>query len=318
MPTPPGVNFSQRLIAACVAALATVLLMNVAGLMGVAGSMFYLFVAVPIAYVHMRFGSLSAVAAFALTAVVLFGMYGLSTALSEYVLLFGVPALILPFLMCRSWPWDRAAALTVIVSVVLAVGITALVAVSEGASVTSFVDQYVKTQMDLVQSALPDTPDLTAEQQRELRLLLQGMEDWFRQTYPAIIVSGYAAVSLLLVWALSLFAGRHYTVPGEAFVRWKAPENLVWGLIVAGFLFFVADGSIRQLGLNVLIVLLLVYYIQGLAIVTDLFERRQFPTFLRVMGYGMALILNPIPFIVAGVGVFDLWIDFRKKRIKGN
>ena len=42
MPTPPGVTFSQRLVAAFVAALVTVLLMNVAGLLGVVSSLFRL------------------------------------------------------------------------------------------------------------------------------------------------------------------------------------------------------------------------------------------------------------------------------------
>ena len=318
MPTPPGFNFSQRLIAAMVAALVTVLLMNGAGLLGVIGSLLYLVAAVPVAYAFMRFGPLSGAGAVFLSALAMFGMYGPSNALLEYVLLFGIPSVILPLLLLKGWRWDQAAVLTIFTVVVLAAGAVTAVAVDDGATVSMFADQYVEMQMDLIRESFPDSPDMSAEQQRDVHQFIQDMEEWFRQTYPAIVVLGMTAFVLFQVWALSLLAGRHYSVPGVAFTSWKAPEPLIWVLIAAGVLFFAATGLLQQVGLNLLIVLLLVYYIQGLAIVTELFERKQIPVFMRVMGYAMVLLFNPLPFIVAGIGVFDLWIDFRNKRIKGN
>ena len=318
MPTPPGVTFSQRLIAALVAALVTVLLMNGAGLLGVVSSLLYLIAAVPVAYVYMRFGPLSGVCAVVLSALALLSIYGLSNALLEYLLLFGAPSLMLPFLLCQGWRWDQATSLTIIAVLILATISVTVVAMDEGATISMYADQYVEAQMTLVRDSFPTGPDLTAEQQRDVRLFIQEMDSWMRQTYPAIVVLGVSAFVLLQIWALSLLSGRYYSVPGVAFVSWKAPESLIWGLITAGVLFFAADGLLRQIGLNLLIVLLLVYYVQGLAIVTELFKRKQFPMFMQVMGYAMALLFNPLPFIVAGIGVFDLWIDFRKKRIKGN
>ena len=318
MPTPPGFTFSQRLIAALVAALVTVLLMNGAGLLGVVGSLLYLVAAVPVAYAYMRFGPLSGAGAVFLSALAMLWMYGPSNALLEYFLLFAAPSLILPLLLRQGWRWDQAAVLTIFAVVVLSAGAVTAVAVDDGATVSMFADQYVEMQMDLIRESFPDSPDMSAEQQRDIRQFIQEMEEWFRLTYPAIVVLGVTAFVLFQVWALSLMAGRHYSVPGVAFVSWKAPEQLIWVLIAAGVLFFAATGLLKQIGLNLLIVLLLVYYIQGLAIVTELFERKQIPTFMRVMGYAMVLLFNPLPFIVAGIGVFDLWIDFRKKRIKGN
>ncbi len=110
MPTPPGENTSQRLIAACLAALLTVLLVNGAGQFGFIGSFIYLVVAVPIGYVFMRFTFLSAIGAVVLSALVLFGMYGVSNPLLEYLLLFATPSLLLPFFLRSGWRWDQAAA----------------------------------------------------------------------------------------------------------------------------------------------------------------------------------------------------------------
>ena len=318
MPTPPGFTFSQRLIAALVAALVTVLLMNGAGLLGVVGSLLYLVAAVPVAYAYMRFGPLSGAGAVFLSALAMLWMYGPSNALLEYFLLFAAPSLILPLLLRQGWRWDQAAVLTIFAVVVLSAGAVTAVAVDDGATVSMFADQYVEMQMDLIRESFPDSPDMSAEQQRDIRQFIQEMEEWFRLTYPAIVVLGVTAFVLFQVWVLSLMSGRHYSVPGVDFVSWKAPERLIWLLITAGVLFFAATGLLKQIGLNLLIVLLLVYYIQGLAIVTELFERKQIPTFMRVMGYAMVLLFNPLPLIVAGIGVFDLWIDFRKKRIKGN
>ena len=318
MPTPPGENISQRLIAACLAALFTVLLVNGAGQFGFIGSFIYLVVAVPVGYVFMRFTFPSAIGAVVLSALVLFGMYGVSNPLLEYLLLFATPSLLLPFFLRSGWRWDQAAALTVVVMIVLAGSIAAAVALNEGTTVSAFADRYVQTQMELVRDTFAPPPDLSPEQQRQLRQFIRDLEEWLQQIYPAIVVLGMAAFVLMQLWCLSLLAGRHYILPGVSFVDWKTPERLIWVLIAAGMIVFAASGLIRQLGLNLLIVLLLVYYVQGLAIITTLFKRKHVPVFLRIPGYMMTLFLNPLPIIVAGIGVFDLWIDFRKKRIKGN
>lgn len=316
MPMPPGNTNSQRLVAVCIAALVTVLFVNSVELFGIVGSLLYLFIAVPVAYVYMRFGALCGVGAFILTTFALTVQSGLSYAPFEYVALFGVPSLSLAFFLSRGCRWDWAVAFTAFATAVLAVGLVAAVAAGEGTTVSALFDQQVETQLDQVREFFTTGQDLTPELQRDLRVSLRVVEERLRQTFLAFHVLGYAAFTLFQVWVLALLSGRHYSIPGESFVSWKAPEPLVWGLIVSGFVFFIADGLLKQIGLNLLIVLLLVYYVQGLAVITCLFERRQFPMFLRVMGYGMTIILGPLPF--AGIGIFDLWIDFRKKRIKGN
>jgi uncharacterized protein YybS (DUF2232 family) len=316
MPTPPGVTNSQRLVAVCAAVLVTILFINGVGLVGLAGSLLYLFIAVPVAYVYMRFGTLCGVSAFVAVTLILSVQYGFSAALFEYVAMFGFPSVALGFLFRSGWRWDWAVAITVFATVLLTAGLVTAVAVEEGITVSSISDQYVEKQLDLVREFFTSDQDLTPELQRDLRLSLQEVEDRFRQTYLAFHIIGYAAFTLFQVWMLSLLSGRHYVIPGVAFVAWKAPEQLVWLLIVSGFMFFIAEGLFRQVGLNLLIVLLLVYYVQGLAVITDLFERKQLPLFLRAMGYAMTIFLGPLPF--AGIGIFDLWIDFRKKRIKGN
>lgn len=311
-----SVTYSQRLIAAVVATGLTVLLLNVSGLFGLMGGPLYLLVAVPAAYVQMRYGLVSGVVSIVLSSLIFSGQYGLGGELFEYLSLFGLPSLFLPNLLRRGWPWDKAVALTVVSVLLVVSGLTMAVIAAEQSTFSAYVDRHVEAQLEHIRTVIPADQEMSPELQRDLRLAIQAVEERLRQAFPAFIILGFTAIALILVWLLALLSGKHYSLPGTRFVAWKAPEQLIWVLIVAGFVFFVTEGVTKQIGLNLLIVLLLVYFVQGLAVVTEFFERSQFPLFLRVMGYSMALIFGPLPF--AGIGVFDLWIDFRKIRIKGN
>jgi uncharacterized protein YybS (DUF2232 family) len=68
--------------------------------------------------------------------------------------------------------------------------------------------------------------------------------------------------------------------------------------------------------LNLLTVLLPIYFLQGLAIVNHFFRKKGVSPLLQTLGYLLIAVLNPFPLIVTGVGIFDLWADFRKPRKK--
>jgi uncharacterized protein YybS (DUF2232 family) len=68
--------------------------------------------------------------------------------------------------------------------------------------------------------------------------------------------------------------------------------------------------------LNVLTVLLPLYFIQGIAIVAFYFRKKAFSFLARLFAYTIVLVINPLPLIVTALGIFDLWFDFRKPRVK--
>jgi uncharacterized protein YybS (DUF2232 family) len=91
---------------------------------------------------------------------------------------------------------------------------------------------------------------------------------------------------------------------------------LIWVLILAGFGMLVPQDAVVTVARNALAVLLPVYFLQGLAVVNSFLLRKAYPPILKGMIYLMVFIFNPLPLIVTGVGVFDLWIDFRRPRKK--
>jgi uncharacterized protein YybS (DUF2232 family) len=96
---------------------------------------------------------------------------------------------------------------------------------------------------------------------------------------------------------------------------WKGPEPLVWGLIAAGFALF-APGleSIKPLALNVLLVIATCYFAQGLAIIGFFFHKNNVPQFLRGVTYVLIVFQQIFTLMVVGLGLFDLWGDFRRSK----
>jgi uncharacterized protein YybS (DUF2232 family) len=107
-----------------------------------------------------------------------------------------------------------------------------------------------------------------------------------------------------------------YRIGGLPFARWSVWEYLVWPLIAAGFAVAFSSGLPRVVGLNLLVVFLPIYFLQGLAVVTFFFQKKGVSPVLRTLGYALIALLNPMPMLITAIGVFDMWADFRKPRMK--
>ena len=93
----------------------------------------------------------------------------------------------------------------------------------------------------------------------------------------------------------------------------KPEAGWIWVLIGSGLLGVVAPGAWGTAALNLFLVMAAVYFLQGLAIVQNLFEVRSFPRMFRVAAYILLFVQLPVMMLVAGVGAFDLWFDFRSR-----
>lgn len=131
---------------------------------------------------------------------------------------------------------------------------------------------------------------------------------------PALIVSSalFAAwVSLLL--AKPMLKNRTLFYPDYGSLNtWKAPEFLVWGIIGCGLVLLLSDGALKMIGLNGLIILMTVYFFQGIAIIAFYFEKKRFPRMLRIFIYSLIAVQQMMLFIVIGLGFFDMWLNFRR------
>ena len=69
---------------------------------------------------------------------------------------------------------------------------------------------------------------------------------------------------------------------------------------------------LKVVGINGLLVLMTVYFFQGIAIVSYVFEKKAFPRALRILLYTLIAVQQFLAVAVIGLGFFDIWMNFRK------
>jgi uncharacterized protein YybS (DUF2232 family) len=154
--------------------------------------------------------------------------------------------------------------------------------------------------------------------------------DALRERTPALVeqmlqlLPGLLFVSLCLIVLFNiLFLCRRFPdrraqwLSLSTFREWKCPEPLVWAFIACGFVLFVPTAEAVQIvALNILLVIGVCYFIQGLAILAFFFHKNNVPRFLRSATYVLIIFQQMFTVVVAALGLFDLWADFRRLKKK--
>jgi uncharacterized protein YybS (DUF2232 family) len=206
---------------------------------------------------------------------------------------------------------------TVIYTVLAALGLGAVVlgmaaGVSGqgfGAMVGGYVSRNLETTLNLYRSmGMPED---------NIRLITEALD---RIQYVLVRLLPAMAVTtiLVVVWA-NLILGRAILgrrgLPAPDFgplSRWKAPEMLVWVAIGSALLLLVSPLPLKLIGANAALVLMAIYFFQGIAIVGHFFERKALPRPMRIFLYSLIAIQQILLLLVIVLGFFDLWFNFRR------
>jgi uncharacterized protein YybS (DUF2232 family) len=132
--------------------------------------------------------------------------------------------------------------------------------------------------------------------------------------FPSILTVG----TLFLVW-FNVMAGRALFVKHGMWYpdfgdlsRWKLRDRYVWLVIISGLLLILPLGEVKIIGLNVLIIMLFLYLFQGLSVIQFYFDVKRVPTVIRLIGYFLIFAQQFVMLLVVGLGLIDVWADFRK------
>lgn len=142
----------------------------------------------------------------------------------------------------------------------------------------------------------------------------QALIDFFNGIFPSLVL----IVSVFTVWFNILIGRNLLRKQGvllsklEGLSRWKAPEFTIWIFIASCALLFVPLGQIRVFSLNILIVTCFTYLLQGFAIISFLFQNKNVPYYFRYLFYFLIAVQQILMIPIIAVGLFDIWIDFRK------
>ncbi|MEN8243887.1 MAG: YybS family protein [Thermodesulfobacteriota bacterium] len=179
--------------------------------------------------------------------------------------------------------------------------------------ITLLVSQYIAMNLEMTM-ALYESMGVSEESLVQLSNSLEQIQYILVRIVPAMVIGS----TLFVAWINLLLARRILAAKGMFFPdfgalnHWKAPDALIWVLIGCGGLLLIPGTSLKMLGLNGLLILFIVYFLQGIAVVSYYFEKKRFPRALRLFLYTLIAVQQFILLLVIGLGIFDMWLNFRK------
>jgi hypothetical protein len=219
----------------------------------------------------------------------------------------------------RSWSISR----TLVGSLLVSFGVGALLLAVYSLFVQSPTQQLVTRYFDKVvyvsQKYVRAVEQLQESEDEQLTALVEALPQLVLTVLPALIVLGHLFTNLFNYILVRRYCQRSQpplTLDPHDVACWRASDYLVWVFLVSGATLLVPIDLVSTIGLNVLLVTLAVYLLQGLAIVLFWGRRLPLPLGVQCLMITMVfLIAGPLCVIVCtAAGLFDLWVDFRRQR----
>jgi len=225
--------------------------------------------------------------------------------------------LLLGFLLSELFEMELSVEKTVLLACggVILSGVLGLLFFSSisGRGVSGLISDYIAKNLE-VTLALYEGMGMSEENLHLFSNSLDKIQYVLVRIVPAMVV----ASTLFVTWTNLLIARPVFKKSGLSYPAfgtlklWKAPDYLIWGLIGCGVLLLFPSRFLKLFGLNGLLILLTVYFFQGIAIVSYFFEKKRFPRLLRLLLYSLIAVQQILLLFVIGLGIFDMWLNFRK------
>ena len=179
--------------------------------------------------------------------------------------------------------------------------------------IVAFLEEYVGKNLEYILKSYESTGVSTEAVQLFSENFNSIRHDLVR-LLPAVTI----AMTMIMTWLNLLISKTLQVVVRKRFNefhtlnQWKAPEHLVWLVIGCGLSLILSDGWLRLLAISGLLIFMVVYFFQGIAIVSFFFEKKRFPRLLKIFMYSIIAVQQILLFFIVGLGFFDMWMNFRK------
>ncbi len=174
---------------------------------------------------------------------------------------------------------------------------------------SNYISRYHAMSSQLFSESAQLYPEMKVDRQ-----MLEKASSLFVLIFPGIFINSY----LTMVWLNIILIKKVLIKKGiivksiENLNQWKAPDYLVFGVIALSVLIFLPIYTLKIIAVNCLIILMFVYFFQGIAVVSFFFQKKRWPFALRFFFYTLIAVQPLFMFLVIGFGLFDTWINFRK------
>jgi uncharacterized protein YybS (DUF2232 family) len=272
-----------------------------------------LIIPLPILFYRLKLGRIIGVLVPIISGLILFILIG---GISPDILFF-VELLVIGFILGELIESNHSIEKTILYATgaVWISGLTGLTVYStlSGESIYAVVSAYIAKNLELAM-VLYQNMGMSDENIALIDRFLLEIRPFIVQIIPAMVTAStlFVAWTNLLI-ARPLLKSRSLFCPDFGPLNmWKAPEFLVWAVIGCGLALFIPVAIINTIGKNGLLIMMTVYFFQGIAIVAFYFEKKRFPRIVRFFLYTLIALQHLILLAVIGLGFFDMWINFRR------
>ena len=281
------------------------------------GFFFSLFIPLPILFYRSKLGRTTGIIVYILSIIIMIVMTG-SISLDIF---FFAELLLLGFVLSELFEMRLSIEKTISYACasVLITGIVILFFYSNlsNTGIYTLASEYISRNLELTM-AMYESLGVPEESIHVISNSMEKIHYVLIRIIPAMLISLTLFVSWTsLLIAKPLLKAKNIFFPDfDSLKLWKAPEFMVWLFIGCGVMLILPENSFKILGLNGLIILLTIYFFQGIAIVSFYFEKKNVPRIFRIFLYSVLALQQLVLLSVIGLGFFDMWINFRKLGIK--
>ncbi len=141
---------------------------------------------------------------------------------------------------------------------------------------------------------------------------LEKLKQMIQYLLPALVITNTGLVAWInVLLGRQLLAVLDWGQPEPPLYHWSTPEWLIFLVLATGFLLLVPVSLVRLISANVLVVLALLYFCQGMAVIAAWLLRYRVPRPFRCCGY-IIMFMHPLFLLAIIIGLADIWLDFRR------
>ena len=282
-----------------------------------------MFTPVPLVLIYLQRGKITGLITITGVALALLVLTGPQLAIA-FITAYGIMAAAMAETTRLSFSFEKIIGVSTLVPAVLTLGILfAGLAGKEGSSMKALEDTLRNQAEGYIQSL-----EKSGESPENLKVIRKSVEE----TIPtaARVIPSFIVIITLMGAVINFLAVRYlwlrfYSKPyfeGMDVSRWMLPDVVIWALIASIGSAFFGPGISQAAGMNLVIILLFLYFLQGLSVVAYILKSKAFPKWVWIVVFILiplnAVILGLAPMflgLVMGIGLFDIWVDFRKIRV---
>ena len=270
----------------------------------------------PLAFIFLQQGKQPALVLMALIFGVIWFLVGQTQALL-FMAEYAVMAIILGEMIRARFPGDWCIGASSLISGGLSLFLLVALMGDQDSTVKEFFEKQIRSHF--AQSI--ETFEAVGEKKAEIedmKVFTEKVVGGFASSYPAFVLVG-SLISAMINYVVLRMVWRRIYGPGlfpeSSFAEGICPENLVWVFIAASITLFFGQGFVEEAGLNLFVLMIVVYFVQGMSIVMHFLKVRKVPNILWFILFILLITLAAGCFVYKNISINTSNTDLLSKEL---